>query len=202
MTRRRRNPLAKRVFASMLAMRAPSRSMPPVRTRPKTWRAKAGIGGVAAIFLSAMGYLAVAHPLATALGMLLLTLCVKNATEREKHKRWALARSRTGESICQFARSFNARATDTWVIRAMYEETQAVLAHDEPRVPLRASDRLVDIGIDADELDMHLAPRIADRACRSLDNTASNPFFGKVKTLSDLVMFFDAQPARAAEVCR
>lgn len=38
-----------------------------------------------------------------------------------------LAEERNGESICEFARSFDRRVADPWVIRAVYESLQPYL---------------------------------------------------------------------------
>jgi hypothetical protein len=40
--------------------------------------------------------------------------------------------SRAGEAICQFARSFDVRQTDTWVLRAVYEALQGHLRWVNP----------------------------------------------------------------------
>jgi hypothetical protein len=101
---------------------------------------------------------------------------------------------RGGESICSFARSFDTRHTDTWVIRAVHQEIQLLLSSHVPNFPVRASDSLLeDLRIDADELE-ELLLDIAMRSGRSLDRTESNPFYGKIHTVSDLVLFIAAQP--------
>jgi len=111
----------------------------------------------------------------------------------------ALASERTGESICEFARSFNTREVDTWVIRAVYEQLQEYLAPIQPAFPVRGSDRLVK-GLleDPDDLDLSLINEIAERTGRSLDNAENNPLFGKVLTVEDLVLFFNAQARNSA----
>ena len=48
--------------------------------------------------------------------------------------------------------------------------------------------------LDPDDVDLSLAPDIAQRAGRSLDDTSRNPYFAKVHTVKDLVLFFNAQP--------
>lgn len=106
----------------------------------------------------------------------------------------ALAAARPHDSICTFARRFDYRAVDTWVIRAVYEELQAELAHVMPRFPLRATDSLAVLEIDPDALDMVLAPAVAARTGRSLEGVERNPHWGRVKTVDGLVRFFDAQP--------
>jgi hypothetical protein len=67
-----------------------------------------------------------------------------------------IARARAGESICGFARAFDCRSIDTWIIRAVYEEFSGPY-------PVRASDDLKhDLGIvgeDLDDIGMRLAQR-------------------------------------------
>ncbi|HWM69920.1 MAG TPA: hypothetical protein VNO35_25310 [Steroidobacteraceae bacterium] len=114
--------------------------------------------------------------------------------KRHKARLRLLAESRSGESICEFARSFERKEIDTWVVRAVYEQLQRYLGGDLP-VPIRATDRLKeDLPIDTEDLEMDLMAEISQRAGRSLSNTTANPYYDKVKTVGDLVLFFDAQP--------
>ena len=74
---------------------------------------------------------------------------------REKKHFARLLQTRSEASICHFARSIDCRHVDTWVVRAVYEELQACLAHHRARFPLRVTDRLgADLQIDGDELDL------------------------------------------------
>jgi hypothetical protein len=106
-----------------------------------------------------------------------------------------LPASRVDESICQFARSFEIRRTDTWVLRAVYEELQEHLCWVSPAFPVRADDSIDDdLLIDRDDLDLEIVWRIAERARRSLEHPEQNPFYAKVATVRDLVSFFLHQP--------
>jgi hypothetical protein len=112
----------------------------------------------------------------------------------------AIAASRDGESICTFARAADCRSMDTWIVRAVYEEVQESLASECSRFPIRWTDRLKeDLCIDPDALDEELAIDIAKRIGRDIRSTETNPLFGKVETVRDLVLFFHAQPKRAEE---
>ena len=105
-----------------------------------------------------------------------------------------LAAARPSESICDFARSFDCRATDTVLIRSVYETVREQMSG--PPVPLRASDRfLEDLDLDDDDLD-EIAVDAAALALRSLDSTDCNPLYGRVSTVQDLVEFLHHQPAR------
>ena len=102
-----------------------------------------------------------------------------------------LASGRSAESICTFARSFDCRAVDTWVIRAVYETLQETLAWDG--FPMRVSDRISnDLRLDDEDLD-YVAEVIAERSRRTLRESESNPFLGRVATVRDLVLFFAHQ---------
>jgi len=114
--------------------------------------------------------------------------------KRTKRRFELLARSRNGDSICEFARSFDTRATDTWIIRAAHQELQAVLQSYLRDFPVRASDSLlVDLGLDLDDVE-DLLQDIARRSSRSLAKTAENPYYGRLNTVKDLVLFVNAQP--------
>jgi hypothetical protein len=128
----------------------------------------------------------------------LLVLFAASETDLKK-RRLALSRlaaTREGQSICEFARDFDARHVDTWVIRAVHESLQAELSHFHPGFPVRASDRLLeDLQLDSDDLDMVVAVEVEQRTGRSLENVQNNPYYGRVKTVGDLVLCFQAQPA-------
>jgi hypothetical protein len=100
-----------------------------------------------------------------------------------------IAAERSDESICTFARSFDCRAIDTWIIRAVFDEVS-----DGVTFPPRAEDSLEkDLKFDPDTID-EVVEVVAQRASRSLENYEQNPFYGKLVTVSDLVMFFANQP--------
>lgn len=106
-----------------------------------------------------------------------------------------IATSRTGESICSFANSFDCRKTDTWIIRAVYDALQEQLLQGKrARFPIRATDRFrEDLRLDYDDLN-ETAQKIARRTGYELVDTKKNPLYDKVNTVYDLVMFFTYQP--------
>ena len=121
--------------------------------------------------------------------------CVLLETWKHKRKIKALAAARPNDSICTFARSFDCRETDTWVIRAVYEQLQAHLSGDAPAFQLRREDHLTrDLGMDPDDLSYDIADEIAARTGRSLEKTGKNPYWEKIETVGDFVQFFLHQP--------
>jgi hypothetical protein len=174
-------------------MRIASRHMPKYRPMP--------MGITAWLFLVALGsagvHLLFNKPFASALVAALLSLAylaTRPRIKREEKKLRELAASREGQSICEFAREFDLRTSDSWVVRAVYEQVQKQLIHIHPAFPLRGMDRLKeDLNLDDDDLDLDIAPEVEQRTGRSLTNASDNPYFGKVRTVSDLVLFFQSQ---------
>jgi hypothetical protein len=111
----------------------------------------------------------------------------------DTHHRRRLAADRNGETICEFARSFE-RKTDTWILRAVYEEISRYLSVDGRPLPVRRTDRCEnDLRIDPEDLN-DLASDVAFRAQRSLNGAEKNPLYNKVETVGDIVSFFEHQP--------
>lgn len=170
-------------------MNYPSRNMPAAPI-PKTpiwaWLFLSGLIAGLAYWFSQQPY--VSGALIVALGVLVWIQMIWNTRSRRR-----LAASRQEESICEFARSFD-RQTDTWSIRAVYEEVSRFLEVDGRAIPVRRQDRCEkDLGIDPEDLD-DIARDAAFRARRSMDDCAKNPLFGKVQTVGDLVTFLGHQP--------
>jgi len=115
--------------------------------------------------------------------------------KRQSKKLQRLLDERKELSICEFARSFNGKEIDTWVIRAVYEQIQEYVVTDGGPLPIKADDNLVEtLELDDDDLDLDLLEEILQRTGRSIENTENNPYFNKVKTVRDLVYFINEQP--------
>ncbi|MFI5337399.1 MAG: hypothetical protein ACHQ5A_11480 [Opitutales bacterium] len=166
-------------------MKAPSRFMPASPELPKativTWVFLAGLigclvwGGVVSL------------PLRWSLGGTFALMAVLTVIHRMRLKR--IREARLEESICTFARALPAKAHDTWIVRAIYEEI-----FQEVGVPIRPADKIEKFwGIVGDDLDDVIC-RIAHRAGRSMDDTQKNPFYGKVVSVADMVAFIEHQP--------
>ena len=113
---------------------------------------------------------------------------------RMKRRLGLLAAERQNEDICKFAKSFDYRNLDTWIIRATYEELQGYLKIATDKFPIRATDRLKeDLNLDPEDLD-DIAHNIAERAKYDMSETKNNPLYDKVNTVADMVLFFSYQP--------
>ena len=162
-------------------MRVPSRKMPPPKEYTDGW-----FGNLLAIVLG-LGVFVVLPglvwwPLAflmPGLFLIVMLFCWRRDSR--------MAKIREGESICSFARSFDRRSVDPWIIRAVYDELAVAY-------PIRASDSCEDDLLLMDEDFDEAVLLIADRAGRSLDQSEKNPFYGKLDTIRDLVMFLQHQP--------
>jgi len=170
-----------------------------VRKRKK-WRAYC-VGGVFLAFMLCMLLLNLwIQPVATLAFLTILILLTWCRAAAESKRLRALAASRAGEGICQFARQARCRENDPWVVRAVYEE----LAHQTARFakatdfPVRWDDDIWQtLKMDEEDVENACLPVMAWRAGRSLDKTRKNPWAGKVETAGDLVRFLNAQPRLA-----
>ena len=166
--------------------------MPP-RRRPS----RVGIWvflGVLAVAAAVFFWMASARAIFGVAGLVAVAgIAVGVQGKRQRSRLCGLAAQREGESICQFAQSFDARTVDTWIIRAVYDTLQQELEHRHPAFPVRASDALDDLLMDSDDLDMAIVPEVARRAGRSLKGLEANPYYGKVRSVADLVMCFNSQ---------
>lgn len=167
-------------------MNAPSRRMPAAPVRKASWFAWPFLTALIAGLVYWQPFLVSAS--FVGLGVLVWVYSLINIRDRRR-----LAASRRGENICNFARSFD-RGTDTWILRAVYEELCRFLSVDRQPIPVRRADRFEqDLDLDHEDLE-ELARDIAFRAGRSIEGGEKNPLYGKVKTVADMVGFFEHQP--------
>ena len=124
--------------------------------------------------------------------MIAVTWIVSIPTERAWEKKIAAIREeRKGEDIGTFARALPFRKINTWIIRALYEEIADEMGDDT--FPLRPSDRLEeDLRLDDDAL-FWIYERVMRRVGLSVEGVESNPYYDRVKTVEDMVMFFHHQ---------
>ena len=154
-----------------------------------------------AVMIAGFIFLLVSNPFYTIIFVLLFCglflVGRKEMRQDDQHLR-ALAAKRDGGSICDFARDFEMRQIDAWIVRAVYEQLQQHLKHVHPAFPVRAADRLEeDLRLDAETLEMDIVEEIEQRTGRRVDGASENPYAGPVLTVGDLVLFFQAQPIKS-----
>jgi hypothetical protein len=172
-----------------MSVRASRRRL-PVMPEPKAIGPISLTLGVLAVtvFLTWWG----GFPAFVAFGGFIVIVCVAGVCERRRLRQ--IARDRNGESICTFARSFDCRALDTRIIRAVYEEFQTYTL-SLPDFPFRASDSIKsDLRIEGEDVD-DIGRDIARRLECSMEGAERNPYYGCVETLGDVVEFFRHQCA-------
>ncbi len=171
-------------------MRKPSRFMPkyePKQMGPFSWLFFVSI-------LILFGYLVYKHPLVIVL-LPVVYIASIISTKSHKSKLSKLALGRENEDIGTFAKAFNYREIDTWVIRAVYEQIQDYLKEDYPNFPLRPDDKVYDdLILDPDDFDMDILNEISQRTGRSLEKLDKNPYAQSLETVKDVVDMFNSQP--------
>lgn len=177
-------------------MRAPSRQMPVWPVQPASPALKWGCL-LAPVFMA--GIAAWVQPLGTAIfvGIIVPLVTLGTAAARRQRRELAvkLRAARKGDALCRFARDFDCRKVDTWLVRATFEEVQGAWhGVGGGPVPLRAGDRWrEDLRFNGDDLE-EIGTRIAGRAGYSLADTRGNPLYGKVRTVDEIVAFMRHQP--------
>jgi len=175
-------------------MRKPSRQMPayvPDNAGPAPVRY-----GVLTMMLAGFAGVVIAKPaiLACIAAFILFIVVVSFFGKDDTPHFQALKEQRLGESICTFARAADCRHNDSWIVRAIYEETKACLPENHRDTPLRWDDHFVDdLKLESEDVE-DIAEAVAQRAGYSLDDCSANPLNGKVSTLGDLVLFMMQQP--------
>ena len=168
-----------------------SRWMPPSPEHPGTAKAVAVLAALSVGTLAAV----VAIPeLGLGIAGVALGVTLLSAAHNRRLRR--IAAERPSDDIGTFARRFDRRTVDPWVIRAVWDAFQPYLAFPGGRLPLRASDRLDDdLRIDPDDIDM-LVDEVSARVGRTLKGIKDNPFLGRVRTVGDVVSLINHQPKR------
>ncbi len=107
----------------------------------------------------------------------------------------SIALSRSSSDICRYARSFDYRNVDTKIMREVYNHVQEWAGKYEGiPFPVEADDCFDEIyKMDADDLeDIYLG--IAQKLGISTENPEANPYWNKVTTVKNLVLFLHNQP--------
>ncbi|WP_444891916.1 hypothetical protein ACJJIE_12555 [Microbulbifer sp. TRSA001] len=148
-------------------MRKASRFMPKYKTEKAS---KATLF----VFLAAVLALLIYQPMffLSLAGLALLAIIWGTVEQRKIDRHFQrLCNNRKGLSICEFAREFDRKIVDTWIIRAVYEQVQAALP-TKKQIPIQASDDFFNtLKLDEDDFDLDLIiEEIAQRTERSLEN--------------------------------
>lgn len=106
-----------------------------------------------------------------------------------------LSLERGDPNICEYARSFDYRVVDTKIIREVWNEVQHNLGNQNGKAfPIKADDLFEETyNIDSDDLD-DIYWKVADRLGIGTLKPEENPFFNKVISVRNLVMFLHHQP--------
>lgn len=174
-------------------MRIPSRNMPKYSFEESNNSAIMIVYIILIVILSIFLFTIYKEPLQGLffIGVVLIISTISNKIEQRRLRKLALERK--GEDIGSFARSFDFRKVDTWVIRAVYEELLEYMTFKDGVCPIRASDDLIkEIKTDYKLIDIF--DIVLYRTNRSPDDMESNPYYDRVSTVKDLVLFLDYQP--------
>src|SRR5689334_16448601 len=101
--------------------------MPKYVAPPRPWYAWPFAIAMAGALGYGLVYFVLSRPLLAVPLLAVGTALTLFGVKREKRRKHLLIAARDGESICQFARSFDRHRVDTWVIRAVYEQLQLYL---------------------------------------------------------------------------
>lgn len=167
-----------------------SRWMPQFVVAPTTTRQK--IAPAAIAVLGAGGLIWFSAVRVIGLGLVVVVAVILLYEELRLRR---VSAERQGEDIGTFAKAFDRRSPefDPWVVRAVWDALQPYRSHRGGVAPLRPSDRLT-LLMGVDDIYDVVAPEIAQRAGRSLDNPEANPKYRQVETVADVVQFFWHQP--------
>jgi hypothetical protein len=175
-------------------LRKPSRYMPPAPTsgwgdlRLRDWLA---LVGVVAFLAWLLFWDDIWFGILMSLYLSCLYLWAAVSSRRYESR---MRNTRNSDSIRTFAKSFDFRSVDTWVIRAVYEGFQTQVSF-----PIRPDDHISDdLWLDDEDIEADFVRGMAFRCRRSLDDPKSNPHYPLDHTLRNLVHFLDAQPIQAS----
>jgi hypothetical protein len=128
-------------------------------------------------------------------GGVLVFIIVATVLERRRIKRISMKRG--DANICAFARSLDYRNLDTKIIRAVYNEFKDWNSYSNVKhFPVQTDDDIYEIYRMDDEDLWDIFCKIADRVGRSIEDIEQNPWYGKVKTVEDLIFFLNNQPKK------
>jgi len=113
----------------------------------------------------------------------------------EHYRMKKIAIERGEPNICEYARSFDYREVDTKIMREVWNELQECLGeYDGKAFPIKADDLFKDTyKLDPDDLDEAYWV-VADKLGIDTERPESNPYWNKVTSVKNLVLFLHNQP--------
>jgi len=173
-------------------MRVPSRYMPTYE-ETLTWKSHSIGYALLFVFIGWFLYVIWDEPYLALFffGVILISSVSGSSLSTTIEKRM---QERSYEDIGTFTRSLDYRNIDTWIIRAVYEEIGSELDIDGKIFPLRGSDNLYkDLRLDDEDL-YYVFNRVMARTGISDLGAEENPYYHKVETVEDMILFLNAQP--------
>ncbi|MDP2523865.1 hypothetical protein Q8W30_14915 [Neptunomonas phycophila] len=106
-----------------------------------------------------------------------------------------VATERGNPNICEYARSFDYRNVDTKIMREVWNEVQLNLgSYNGKPFPVKSDDMFEETySMHPDDLD-DIYWSVADRLGIDTEKPESNPYFNKVTSVKNLVLFLHNQP--------
>jgi len=106
-----------------------------------------------------------------------------------------VATERGNPNICEYARSFDYRNVDTKIMREVWNEVQLNLGNYNGKpFPVKADDMFEKTySMHPDDLD-DIYWSVADRLGIDTEEPENNPYFNKVTSVKNLVLFLHNQP--------
>jgi hypothetical protein len=165
--------------------------MPPLTGEPLTWKGYLVLAGLAALGVTLIVFVeaCLVLTLAAAIGGFALVVLAGPfyicAYVCDRRYVAALVAERQGEDIGTFARFFDRHSKnfDTWVIRATWDALMFYVSY-----PVRATDRIDDLGIDPDDIFFSIIPEIIERSGHVLDGKQPDTHPAR-ETVGDLVLW-------------
>ena len=124
---------------------------------------------------------------------LVLVIVIWMVIDHYRMKKIAIERG--NPNICEYARSFDYRNVDTKIMRAVWNEVQLNLGNYNGKpFPVKAEDMFEETyNMHPDDLD-DIYWSVADRLGIDTEQPENNPYFNKVTSVKNLVLFLHNQP--------
>lgn len=119
-------------------------------------------------------------------------IAVLSALNHRRMKKLVIERGEP--NICAYARSFDYRNVDTKIMREVYNLVQEWAGkYDDMPFPVQAEDTFEGIyQMDTDDLD-DIYFEVSEKLGISKENAEANPYYDRVETVKDLVLFLNEQ---------